>query len=111
VDREGNLTIEFNEEVVGIDQMEVGDVEVDLEGIRVKGWMIKGGVGKKKVEIEVEWMDSDEVSRVRADRVGVKLLNQRVRTKGSKVINEGYYMLKDVPQQYGDSKLWLLKYV
>jgi hypothetical protein len=88
VEREGSLTIEFNEEVLGIDELEEGDVELDLEGARVKGWRVKGGV-LGKVEIEVEWMDCDEVSKVRADRVGVKLLSQKVRTKGGKVIKAG----------------------
>ena len=72
--------------------MEESDVEVDLEGVRVKGWRIKVGDGKKKIEIKVDWKDSDEVSRVRADRVGVRLLNQKVRTRSGKVIKKGYYM-------------------
>jgi hypothetical protein len=75
-----------------------GDVEVDLEGVRVKAWRVSGATGKS-LEIAVEWVDSEEVSsRGRKDRVGVKVMGQRVRTRGGKVIKEGYYMQKEVPK-------------
>jgi hypothetical protein len=76
-----------------------GHVEIDLEGVRVKAWRVRGSAGGKSLEIVIEWVDSEEVSsRGRKDRVGVKVVGQRVRTRGGKVIKEGYYMQKEVPK-------------